>query len=124
MRLLLDEDSQSRLVVRLLREAGHDAVTVSEAGMEAFLDADVLKRARQDARVVLTRNVRDFHALHLDDSNHEGILVEYQDKDPTKNMSAASIVRAVSNLEESGWVIKGEFIALNAWGFETSADEP
>src|SRR5690242_15818281 len=98
MRLLLDEDSQGRLLVRRLREAGHDVLTVREAGLMAHRDADVFALARQEQRIVLTRNTRDFMALHEAEADHPGILAEHQDRDPAKNMTEADIVRAISNI--------------------------
>jgi predicted nuclease of predicted toxin-antitoxin system len=54
MRLLLDEDSQWKRLVRLLRDVGHDVQTVTEAGLIARPDAEVLAFARQESRVLLT----------------------------------------------------------------------
>ena len=118
MRLLLDEDSQSRLLTRLLANAGHDVLTVAGANLTAHSDTNVFTFARQSGRTVLTRNVRDFLVLHEAEADHHGILAEYQDANPAKNMSAARIVEAIANLESSGWDIGGQFIALNAWDFE------
>ena len=119
MRLLQDEDSQSRLLTRLLIEAGHDVLTVSQADLTAHSDADVLAFARQDDRTLLTRNVDDFLALHEADAVHPGILADYEYRDPTKNMSAARIVQAIANIESSGWELAGQFIAINAWNFDS-----
>lgn len=119
MRLLLDEDSQGRRVARLLREAGHDVRTVGEAGLGSHHDPEVLALARQESRVALTRNVRDFEALHAANPTHPGILVEHQDRDPTKNMTEQEIVRAIGNIAASGWDIAGQFVAINAWNYPT-----
>src|SRR5690242_12133615 len=124
MRLLLDEDSQGRLPARLLREAGHDVRTVGDAQLEAHTDAEVLADAKREGRVLLTRNVKDFRTLHEADARHPGILAEHQDRDPTKNMSSAEIVRAIDNIESSGWDVAGQFIALNAWNFPAIRDAP
>jgi len=124
MRLLLDEDSQGRLLVRWLREAGHDVVTVAEAGLESRADAEVFEYARRDMRVLLTRNVRDFQVLHDSQPANSGTLVEHQDRDPAKNMSATDIVRAISNLEASGWDIAGQFVAVNAWSYSMPEHAP
>ena len=121
MRLLLDEDSQGKLIVRLLREGGHDVETVSEAGLEARRDPEVLEYARQAGRVLLTRNVRDFLELHEVNADHPGVLVEYQDRDPANNMSASDIVRAIRNLGQSHWSLAGQFVALSAWNFTVPA---
>jgi predicted nuclease of predicted toxin-antitoxin system len=60
---LLDEDSQGKRLIELLRNAGHDIITVSEAGLERKPDSFVLDYARQERRVLLTRNCDDFHTL-------------------------------------------------------------
>jgi predicted nuclease of predicted toxin-antitoxin system len=123
MRLLLDEDSQGRRLARLLREAGHDVLTVGEARLDAHTDAEVLAGAKREDRVLLTRNVKDFRALHETDVKHPGILTEHQDRDPAKNMSAAEIVRAIGSIEASGWNVAGQFIAINAWNFPAGSDD-
>src|SRR5438067_2304969 len=113
MKLLLDEESQSKLLARLLREAGHDVQTVTETGLDAHSDAEVFAYSRRERRVLLTRNVKDFQALHDTEADHPGILVEHQDREPAKNLSAADITRAIGNLVSSGWEIVGQFVALN-----------
>ena len=115
LRLLIDEDTQARVLVAQLRAAGHDVLTAGEAGLEAKTDADVLAYARTEQRLLLTRNGADFQALHEDDPVHPGILVIYQDHDPKKNLTYPAIVQAIANLEASGWEMAGQFIALNAW---------
>ncbi len=115
MRLLLDEDSQGNVLVRLLRGAGHDVETVTIAGMASDADTEVLSYARCAGRVLLTRNVKDFFALHEADGDHSGILVEHQDGDPAKNMSYPQIADAIRNLEASGWNLIGEFVGINPW---------
>ncbi len=117
MRLLLDEDSQRRMVVRLLREVGHDVLTVGEAGLDAHSDLQVLALAKREQRVLLTRNVQHFLMLHEADPTHAGILGEYQDRDPSKNMTGWQIVRSIENLAASGWDLAGQFVSLNAWNF-------
>lgn len=67
--------------------------------------------------MLLTRNVRDFLTIQERDPDHHGILLEYQDKDSSKNMAASDLVRSIGNLEASGWNIRGHFVALNAWLF-------
>jgi hypothetical protein len=61
-RFLIDEMFPSA-VARLLREKhGHDAVHVSEAGLQAAPDAQVAAAARADGRAIVTENVADFAA--------------------------------------------------------------
>jgi len=86
MKLLLDEDSQGNVLVRLLRDAGHDVETVAGAGMTGRDDPAVLAYAKVTVRVLLTRNGRDFLLLHQASADHAGIPVEHQDADASKNM--------------------------------------
>lgn len=102
MRLLVDEDTQSHLLLRLLRESGHDVVAVAELGMNGATDEAVLARAVADDRVGVTRNCDDFLAV-------------YQDDDDAKHMSYDEIARAVGRVEASTLPTEGQFLALNAW---------
>lgn len=115
MRLLVDEDTQAKTLVRLLRDAGHDVVTVEAAGLASVADAGVLNHAIREIRVLLTRNCGDFLALNRVVRDHPGILAIYQDADLSKNMNYTDIVRAIRNLEESEISMEGEFVVLNAW---------
>nr|WP_217523124.1 DUF5615 family PIN-like protein [Pleurocapsa sp. PCC 7327] len=51
-----------RSAATLLSEAGIDTVHVAEIGLSAADDRDILQRARDDERVVVTLDA-DFHAL-------------------------------------------------------------
>lgn len=115
MRLLVDEDTQARTLVRLLREAGHDVLTVDEAGLRSLADDEVLTRAIDENRVLLTRNCGDFLVLSSRVREHPGILGIYQDANMAKNLAYPGIVRAIANLEEAGVSLFGEFLSLNAW---------
>lgn len=87
LRLLIDEDSQAKHLVNLLQSAGHDVITVNQAGLMSKPDSVVLDYAKQEERVLLTRNCDDFQALHRANANHPGILAVYQHPDPSKSMS-------------------------------------
>ena len=47
----------SPVVAAKLVEWGHDAVHASKAGLDQASDADILNRAREDARVVVTADL-------------------------------------------------------------------
>ncbi len=117
LRLLVDEDTQARPLVNLLRQAGHDVLTIQEASRNGATDAQVLALARSENRCLLTHNCDDFRALHQNDSQHPGILAVYREHDVSKNMSRAEIVQAIANVEASGWEFSGQFVVLNAWNY-------
>lgn len=117
LRLLIDEDSQDKRLVQLLRETGHDVITANEAGLMSQPDQIVFRYAINDNRVLLTLNCRDFEALHEEDSTHPGILAVYRDADLSKNMSFKAIVKAIANLEAVGIPLANQFISLNHWSY-------
>ena len=117
LKLLIDEDSQAKPLIKMLREAGHDVVTVNEVGLKGKIDPLVLDYARNNERILLTHNCRDFEALHQQDPNHQGILAIYQEADSSKNMSRQAIIKAIANLEAAALDLSSQFIALNHWNY-------
>lgn len=117
LKLLVDEDSLAKTLIKTLREAGHDVVTVNEVGLGGQPDRVVLNYARAHHRTLLTHNCRDFQALHQEDPSHPGILAVYRDSDYLKNMSRQAIVRAIANLEAASLALKDRFISLNHWNY-------
>jgi predicted nuclease of predicted toxin-antitoxin system len=115
LRLLLDEDSQSRRLIQLLREQGHDILTVGEAGRAGASDPEVMRLAAATDRILLTRNCADFLDLHRENPEHRGILCVFQEADRIKSMSWPEIARALKNLEEASVQLRSQFMALNAW---------
>lgn len=117
LRLLTDEDTQAKLLVILLQKAGHDVKTINELNFTGKVDALVLDYAKQENRVLLTRNCKDFENLHLENPNHPGILAIYSDSNSAKNLSYKEIVKAISNLEAANIPLIKQFIALNHWNY-------
>ncbi|NEQ68239.1 MAG: hypothetical protein F6K21_22610 [Symploca sp. SIO2D2] len=117
LKLLIDEDSQSHLLVKTLRQANHDVVTVNEANLTGQPDNVVLEYATQEKRIVLTRNCRDFKVLHEAHPIHPGIFAVYQEANPIKNMSRKDISQAIANLEAAQISLKNQFICLNHWNY-------
>ncbi len=117
LKLLIDEDSQALPLVKTLRKANHDVVTVNEANLMGQPDNVVLEYATQNNRIVLTRNCRDFKALHEAKLNHQGIFAVYQEANPLKKMSRKDIVKAIANLEDAQIPFKNQFISLNHWNY-------
>src|SRR5437868_4811241 len=62
--LLLDEDSMDRDLVRGLRAAGVDVLTVAEANRRGISDEEQLAFATAEGRALYTCNISDFARLH------------------------------------------------------------
>ncbi|MCH2248100.1 MAG: DUF5615 family PIN-like protein [Crocosphaera sp.] len=117
LRLLLDEDTQAKVLVILLQKAGHSVKTINELNFMGKVDPLVLDYAKQENRVLLTRNCKDFENLHLENPNHPGILAIYSDSNPSNDLSYKGIVKAISNLEAANIFLVNQFIALNHWNY-------
>ena len=117
LKLLVDEDSQAKRLVQLLRDAGHDVLTVNEAGLMTRPDSQVLDYAKREGRLLLTRNCDDFQNLHQANPNHPGILAVYQHPDSSKCLSYSTVVKCIANLEQSSCSLANQFIPLNAWNY-------
>ncbi len=117
LKLLLDEDSQAKHLVNLLRGVGHDVITVNDAGLGGLPDNVVFEYARQHKGVIITRNCDDFLELHQVNKIHAGILAVYQNSAVLKNMSYQSISKVIANLELSGYNLENQFIILNQWNW-------
>ena len=70
-------------VVEELRRLGHDVLTAFEDGKanQSITDTQLLDRATQLGRAVLTLNRLDFKRLHLQFPNHAGIIICTEDPD-------------------------------------------
>lgn len=119
MNLCLDDDSVAAVLVRLLRNAGHDVQLPRDIGMIGAEDPVHLTCAIRDARVLLTANYGDFEDLHdlvlQAQGHHPGILVVRRDNNPRRDLSPRGIVRALGNLIAANVPIAGQFIVLNHW---------
>lgn len=119
MNLYLDEDSVQRLLVQLLRGAGHDVAVPSDIGLLSRSDAVSLRFAIGTDRSLLTANHDDFRELHdlilTAGGAHPGILVVRRDNDRRRDLTPRGIVSAIAHLLASGVPIKNELIILNQW---------
>jgi hypothetical protein len=115
LRILVDEDSQARSQLNILRRDGHDVVAICDLDKNGMPDAEVFELAQLLERVLLTHNTEDFHELHREQPGHRGIMVVFRDADPRKNMSHAQVATAIRGLETSGVTIAGDFHVLNHW---------
>jgi predicted nuclease of predicted toxin-antitoxin system len=99
MSLYADENIPSR-VVEELRQLGHDVLTALEDGKanQAITDTDVLARATELGRALLTLNRRDFKRLHVEVPNHAGIIICTED--PDRIGQAERISKAIAETDE------------------------
>ncbi len=125
MNVLIDEDSQSKILIRLLKEAGHSVLTVADLGANSKSDPEILKLASEYDRVLLTKNCADFAELHkLNLIVHSGIIAIYQNANPKKNMNCDQIVVAIDNFEKSDAVIQGQLVNLNHYHWDKTPSPP
>jgi predicted nuclease of predicted toxin-antitoxin system len=98
-----------RIVSEFLRTAGHDMLTVQEAGNanQGIPDPEVLEFAASNDRAVLTLNRFDFIGLHKQQPNHAGIIVCKDDRD--RNRLAVRINDAIAGEE----TLRGKLIRVN-----------
>ena len=61
MRLLADQDVY-KVTIEALKLLGHNVVTVKELGMQGATDRDLLRKAKIDNRLLITRD-KDFGTL-------------------------------------------------------------
>jgi hypothetical protein len=119
MTLYLDDDSTGRVLVALLRKAGHDVVIPADLGMSGRKDAQHLLRSIQEGRALLSRNYKDFEPLHQlvigCGGKHLGILLARHDSDPRKNLTPKGIVTAIGRVEQVYSDLTNELIILNDW---------
>lgn len=78
----LDEDTINAALVKALRNANLDVVTVADAGRLGYSDEEQLIWATEQGRVIYSFNIGDFCRLHRDfiaqERNHTGIVLAAQ----------------------------------------------
>jgi predicted nuclease of predicted toxin-antitoxin system len=117
--LYLDDCADDDTLAALLRQAGHQVSTPRIAGTSGLLDGEHLDYAAQRGYTLLTKDPDDFIDLHhqwlATNRTHSGILLIYEDKEVSKNMSRTQIVLAIDNLVASAVPIANEVHNLNQW---------
>lgn len=119
MMLYLDEDSTTALLIRHLRTNSHDVTTPAFVGLLQKKDPEQFMYAIRTQRTLFTHNHEDFDLLHrlvmLVRGHHPGVLVVRRDNDPTRDMTAKGIARALQNLLAANVPIANELHVLNHW---------
>jgi len=117
--LYLDDCADDDSLAARLRQVGHQISTPRSAGTTGSSDFEHLDYAVHHGYTLLTKDPDDFADLHHRwralGRTHSGILLIYEDKDVSKNMSRAQIVLAIDNLVASAVPIFNEVHNLNQW---------
>jgi len=119
MRLYLDDDLDSNLLIRLLERAGHEIISPRAVGTRGIADEEHLRYAADRALVLLTANAGDFLELHHEwvrqQRRHAGLIVVYRENNPARDVTFQQIAQAVTRLEEYGVPLANAVHDLNRW---------
>lgn len=72
MKFLADQDVYAR-TVQYVRGLGHDIITAYEIGLSEAADTDLLRKAREQNRIFITRD-RDFGGLVFVEESGSGVI--------------------------------------------------
>jgi hypothetical protein len=105
--LYADENFPLR-VVEELRRLGHDVITAFEDGKanQSITDQDLISRATELGRAVLTLNRLDFKRLHVQIPHHAGIIICTED--PDRNGQAQRVTESIAHAGE----LRGKLIRV------------
>ena len=116
--LYLDDCADDDILAALLRQAGHQVSTPRIAGTSVRIENTSIM-LHNVVITLLTKVLDDFIELHhqwlATNRTHSGILLVYEDKDVSKNMSRTQIVLAIDNLVASAVPIANQIHNLNQW---------
>jgi hypothetical protein len=117
MTCYLDDDLDQDLLIRLAALRSHRLLSPRTLGRSGDHDAlHFLYAVSQGLRLV-TRNAKDFAALHEFGlgigGHHLGLLVVYEEADRRKNMRINDIVNALTKLEAANLSLGDQLVALN-----------
>lgn len=119
MRIYLDDDLDSNLLIGLLRQEGHEVISPRTAGTRGVNDDEHLDFAASRNAVLLTANALDFVLLNNEfmtqHREHAGILIVYRENNPSRDMNFHQIANSVTRIEQSGVRLANAFHNLNFW---------
>lgn len=95
--------------VDVLRQLGHDVLTIFDTGHagQALPDAEVLAYACREGRVLVTLNRRHFVRLHHASAAHTGIIV------CTVDLDFAGLAHRIHQALEAQPSLSGQLIRIN-----------
>ena len=114
--LYLDEDTIKSALVKALRNADLDVVTVVDAGMLGRSDEEQLNWSTQGKRVIYSFNIGDFCKLHRDyiveGKTHAGIILAPQQQYSIGRQLAGLLKIVAANSSED---MINQLIFLNSY---------
>ncbi len=122
MKLLLDVHLSGPVVGGALREYGHDVLAADQSPeLRELEDAELLRLAREEGRVLLTSNVGDFME-HITGwaqagETHAGvIMVPYQVKKERFGLLIRSIQELLEDTSQEQWMDRIRWLGLHKPG--------
>jgi hypothetical protein len=119
MRLYLDDNLTDRRVIAELQRASHTVVRPADLGAAGAADAHHFAHAIRHTAALLTRNYKDFIALHdlirVAGGHHHGLLLVYLENDPTRDITPRSLATAIARLEAAAVPLVDQVYVLNHW---------
>lgn len=119
MKLYLDDDLDSNVLISLLKQLGHEVTSPRDVGTRGAPDGDHLQYAADNGLVLMSANAGDFVQLNRKwverRTGHSGILIVYRENNPVRDMSFRDITEAIGIVEESRIPIANTCQNLNFW---------
>ncbi|HEY9867850.1 MAG TPA: DUF5615 family PIN-like protein [Candidatus Obscuribacterales bacterium] len=113
LRLLLDENCESKWLADRLRKAGHDVACLKDPAVKGAVDEKVLDLAKQHGRVLYTRD-RDFVEIASRAAEHSGIILEFLTDTPG-DMTVQQIVDALKRIEKRYTSLCNQLVIINSF---------
>lgn len=123
MKFIADENV-ARLVIRHLRDIGHDVVSIIEAGLVSTDDDDIIAMGSRERRIIITHD-KDFgHVLRYPLKKHSGvILIRLRYPTPRNTWNAVQrVLEAVPEGKMRGRVVVVEETRIRLSGREVHKD--
>jgi predicted nuclease of predicted toxin-antitoxin system len=114
-RLKVDENLPPE-VATLLRDAGHDATTVTEQGLGGQPDREVARRCREELRAIVTLDVDFSNIRAYPPGEYSGLIVLRLDSQTKTNVLAtiASVIPLLDHepLDRHLWIVEEDEVRM------------